>query len=372
VAQGVYKPAATIDPSISFDLPNGVALYGGFAGIETTLDQRDWRANLTILSGDIDNNDIAPSGVVTNTANIVGANSYHVVAGRGITNSTVLDGFTITAGQANGSFPEDSGAGFYCDGAGDGNECSPTLANITFVGNWAGLYAGAMFNNGTVGGNSSPNLTNIIFAGNTAGFGGAMFNDGAVDGNSSPTLINVVFSGNVASGNGGAMLNDGWRGGSSNPTFINVTFSGNTAASHGGAIVSYSTEGGSSNPVLTNVILWGNSASDSGDVMYNENAMPTIAYSLVEGGLDGSGGLSGRQLFAQGSRKGWYLKPRLATAVDHVGAVIIPCDVWSDEQKRAVDEVYAAVVVENKQWLLLGAGEELAQVEAMVAHYLKR
>lgn len=88
--------------------------------------------------------------------------------------------------------------------------------------------------------------------------------------------------------------------------------------------------------------------------------------------LVGSSGLSGQQLFVQGSRKGWYLKPRLAEAVDHAGAAIIPCDVWSDEQKRAVDEVYAAVVVENKQWLLLGAGEELAQVEAMVAHYLNQ
>ncbi|MFO7540353.1 MAG: hypothetical protein R6X32_20125, partial [Chloroflexota bacterium] len=47
VAQGIYMPAATIDPSISFDLPNGVALYGGFTGIETTLDQRNWWSNLT-------------------------------------------------------------------------------------------------------------------------------------------------------------------------------------------------------------------------------------------------------------------------------------------------------------------------------------
>ncbi|PWH20741.1 MAG: hypothetical protein DDG58_01295 [Ardenticatenia bacterium] len=68
VKKGVHKP--TLDPTkrtASFTLKDGVALYGGFAGTETSRDQRDWRANVTVLSGDIDNNDTTDvNGVVNN------------------------------------------------------------------------------------------------------------------------------------------------------------------------------------------------------------------------------------------------------------------------------------------------------------------
>ena len=47
--------------------------------------------------------------------------------------------------------------------------------------------------------------------------------------------------------------------------------------------------GGVSSPALTNVILWGNSASNSGSQLYNNSANPTISYSLVQGGWNGSG-----------------------------------------------------------------------------------
>jgi hypothetical protein len=83
---GIYTPSATTIPgdprSATFQLKSGVAIYGGFAGNETTLSQRDWNVHPTILSGDIDNNDKTnPQGVVTNTTGIVVHNSYHVVKG---------------------------------------------------------------------------------------------------------------------------------------------------------------------------------------------------------------------------------------------------------------------------------------------------
>jgi hypothetical protein len=43
----------------------------------------------------------------------------------------VLDGFIITAGQANGSYPHNYGGGMY------NNSGSPTLTNVTFSGNTA-------------------------------------------------------------------------------------------------------------------------------------------------------------------------------------------------------------------------------------------
>ncbi len=77
-----------------------MALYGGFAGTETARSQRNPAANLTILSGDIDNND-SQTPIITDLTTVTGndTNSYHVVTGA---TGATLDGFTITAGNANG------------------------------------------------------------------------------------------------------------------------------------------------------------------------------------------------------------------------------------------------------------------------------
>ena len=196
VAQGTYKPTSGTDQTISFALKDGVQVYGGFAGTETNLNQRDWVHNVTTLSGDIgkpgDNSD----------------NSYHVVTATNLTSAAVLDGFTITAGNANGS--------------------------LVGQQNGAGMYNSS----------SSPTLTNLIFSSNSAiNVCGGMFNS-----SSSPTLTNVIFSNNSATYAGGGMYNYA----SSSPTLTNVTFS-NNSADYGGAMENYA----SSSPTLTNCILWG-------------------------------------------------------------------------------------------------------------------
>jgi hypothetical protein len=251
VATGVYTSGLT--QTDCFTVPPGVAVYGGFAGDETSRDQRDWATNVTVLSGDIGGDDGADAnGVVTTTAHIVGDNSYHVVkmdgtSGTVITGSTVLDGFSITGGQANGSSDADrSGGALYCNGSGSGHECSPTLTNVTFHGNAATNYGGAMANDGSSSGASSPTLTNIVFGGNSASYGGAMYNAG-YEGAGSPMLTNVTFYGNSAS-YGGAMFNAGYEGASS--------------------------------PTLTNTILWGNTAPQ----VLNFFAGGEFNYSLVQGG----------------------------------------------------------------------------------------
>lgn len=190
----MHKPTTNpADHSASFALKSGVQVYGGFAGNETAFSQRDWAANKTILSGDIDNNDLTdPSGVVTTTAHITGNNSYHVVRADNVDSSAVLDGFIITAGKADGSNPNDRGGGMFLVTS------HPALRNLILSGNRAYGPGGGMYLTG-----SSPTLTNVAFAGNAAtNNGGGMFNN-----SSSPTLYNAILWGNTAS-NGPSIYND--------------------------------------------------------------------------------------------------------------------------------------------------------------------
>jgi len=233
-----------------------VRLYGGFAGTETKRGQRNPTANLTILSGDIDNND-SQTPIITDLTTVTGntSNSYHVVTGA---TGATLDGFTITAGNGNDpSSSNSSGGGMYNDTS------SPVLTNLTFSGNSADYGAG-MYNH-----NSDPTLTNVTFGGNSAiAEGGGMNNYAGSD----PTLTNVTFSGNTAP-LGAGMTNIL----SSNPTLTNVTFNGNLAT-RGGGMENYA----DCNPTLKNVTFTDNSA-DRGGGMYNVSSSPTIRNTIFWG-----------------------------------------------------------------------------------------
>jgi predicted outer membrane repeat protein len=336
VAEGVYYP----DEDSNGDHVNGamtesfrlnygnVQLYGGFVGTETLRTQRNWAANPTVLSGDIDGNDIANgSGVITSADDIVGNNSHHVLFLDGVTNetiteTTIIDGLIITAGQANGSGEDVNGGSMYCDGH-EGNWlnphiCSPMLSNLTFSGNRANGYGGALYNYAYHDGHSSPTLTYVTFSGNKAGdAGGAMYNRGHFGGESNPTLVNVLFINNSAVNDGGALVNYAVQGtsqpsltnvvftknsagdeggavfnlgtnGDASPTFTNVTIQGNSAGDDGGGIYSSSYPSLDS-VVLKNVIVWGNTAVDQGAQIYSEYVNLNVGYSDIQGGLAGSG-----------------------------------------------------------------------------------
>ncbi|MBI5293974.1 MAG: S-layer homology domain-containing protein [Chloroflexi bacterium] len=246
VAEGVYYPGAAGDRTVTFTLKNGVAIYGGFNGTETRLSSRDWQVNPTILSGDIDQNDVNLDGnfVAETTANIIGDNAYNVVTGGGTDNTAILDGFTITAGRANlldASFA--TGGGMY------NSSSSPTLTNLTFSGNFAAFSGGGMFNS-----SSSPTLSNVTFGGNWATAGGGMFNT-----NSNPFLTNVSFQNNSAA-DGGGMANI-----NSAPVISGGTFDQNTATSKGGGLYN-----DNSDLSLSNTDFTLNNAANGGGI-YNAN-----------------------------------------------------------------------------------------------------
>ena len=291
IAEGVYYPDedeggnVASDRTDSFNLPSNIRIYGGFNGTEGQRDQRQPDVNITVLSGDIDDNDSNKNvnGVTTTADDIQGDNSFHVVYSDGtsiaVNTNTIIDGLTITGGLANNSFPQNLGGGMYCDGQGVGNECSPTLNNLNFIGNRSSFVGGAMYNDGSSSGSSNPTLTNTNFIGNQADIGGAMFNDG-FSGTSSPILINVYFIENQAkdsfeTGFGGAMFNRGsFDGSNSSPTLINVNFIKNQADASGGGMYNDGRFSGTSNPILTNVSFTGNQASFGfgGGAMYNDGS----------------------------------------------------------------------------------------------------
>src|SRR5690606_30073473 len=76
VARGVYTPDDAGDPAISFAIRPGQRVYGGFAGVETSLGQRDPAAHRTVLSGDIGRDDVTDAdGIVVDGADRRGSNS---------------------------------------------------------------------------------------------------------------------------------------------------------------------------------------------------------------------------------------------------------------------------------------------------------
>ena len=252
VAAGTYTPDTTglaAPRTATFQLKAAVAVYGGFAGTETSLDQRNGNpaTNGTVLSGDI-------GAAADSTDNV-----YHVVTGTNTAPLAVLDGFTVTGGNANGGGGNSDGAGMY------NNPGSPTLRNVIFSANTAADEGGGMYNAA-----SSPTLAQVAFSANRAGnYGGGMDNEAG----SSPTLTDVTFSGNLAvSYEGGAIDNNN----SSNPVLTNVTFSGNAAAG-GAAIASFR-----SNVTVTNGTFSGNSSS-WGAIAYNYSANLTIRNSILWG-----------------------------------------------------------------------------------------
>jgi hypothetical protein len=142
VSEGVYRPATSANRSATFLLNKGnVALHGGFAGTETSRDERDWQKYRTVLSGDLGGDDATDAcGVVLDWSDIVTGttnNVYNVVKAESVS-GVVLDGFTITGGY-NDISGWDVGAGLFP------TYNNLTLRNLVFRGNLANGAGGAIY-----------------------------------------------------------------------------------------------------------------------------------------------------------------------------------------------------------------------------------
>ncbi|NJL35076.1 MAG: hypothetical protein HC893_15990 [Chloroflexaceae bacterium] len=347
VARGTYYPddglsLAPANPrTVTFRLKNNVAIYGGFAGTETQLSQRNIALNVTTLSGDID-------GIPGNTEN-----ALHVVTSDGNTATAILNGFTITGGNANLNESGGSGGGIYLANgsmaqfanltvtvneaeSGGGvysDKSSPTFTNVFITNNMTAGSGGGVYNNG-----GSPTFSNVQVLNNQARFeGGGVYNL-----RSNSTFTNAVISNNTTIGRGGAVYNnnstvvfsmsqifsnvanqDGggvYNSNDSNASYINVIIAGNRAVNgDGGGAYNLS-----SNPVFVNVALTGNTASEgSGGGVFNRGQAPsyinvTIARNRAKNGggvfnFNGSPGFANKCYLGQRGQNHPRYLPVLAT-----------------------------------------------------------
>ncbi len=243
VAKGDYPTNGN-----SFVMRNGVEIYGGF-------DPDNGITNLT-------HNRILPNkgeaeGSVLNGQNAGRTISNIFSVGNPLSNTAVLDGFTIKNGYHNGN-----GGGIY------NKYASPILRNLVIKNNNADNPGGGIFNS-----DSSPLVSNSIITGNKTNVDNG---GGAVDVNSSPTYTNVLFTKNISTYAGGAI----YRGGTGTTILTNVTIADNSANGaiylNGGAFTAH------------NTIIYGGILKNSGQEDY-QNSLVEGKTNTVNGNINATG-----------------------------------------------------------------------------------
>lgn len=241
VAAGKYFPtsypsgcstcgtAGSSNRNNTFLLKSGLKIYGGFAGTETARANRNSHLNETILSGDL--------GIKYETND----NAYHVVTAIDCSNTTILERFTIEAGNANGS-------------------TSVTVAGRTYYRSWGG---------GVLCVYSPIRIALCAIVYNQATDGGGVLNTA-----SNPYITNSVIAKNTATAGGGGIYNHE----GSAADIRNCTIVQNTANVAGGAMYNYN-----SGPYLINAIVWNNTSAGFPGIANNGSTVTGISCNLQGG-----------------------------------------------------------------------------------------
>lgn len=279
VAEGTYLPTTPAGRDATFNLVDNVSLFGGFAGGESKLADRDWLTNLTLLSGDL--------GTPDDTTD----NAYHVVTFDGSRTNSALDGFTITGGNANGTSGNDGfGGGIFL------NKASPRLTNLIVSGNTATQGGGLYAQSGTITLHNSDISKNTALSNgggiatrqadlsidastirsNTARLvgGGIFITLGRI------TISDSILAENEAGRGGGGLYN------TRSQAFLNhVTVAANNGGrvGFGGGLYFDRRSGGT----IDNTIIWGNTARGDRSIEALRRANIRVADSLVQDGWNG-------------------------------------------------------------------------------------
>ena len=264
IAQGTYKPdrdsnspGGSGDRFANFNIPNGVEIYGGYAGLGATDPNENNPQNYeTILSGDLSGNDaeaVEPNSLESDPNRT--DNSIHVIKAIDI-DIAVMEGLTVKSGYADLQNPDNIGGGMVC---------KPTFPNgrmtvnkCTFINNYASNRAGAVRCSRTTFKDCwfRENSTTTIRDSQTGNDGWG----GAIEETWDSIFINCNFFNNLSL-HGGAIVMIG-----SGTVVDQCTFSRNTAVtindvgSDGGAIYMHTV----GLIKISNCQFWYNSADDAG------------------------------------------------------------------------------------------------------------
>jgi predicted outer membrane repeat protein len=286
VAAGTYSPGTDSSDVFNVAIP-GQEIYGGFAGTETMLSQRDYVANKTTLSGDVNGDDITDD-FTTNRSD----NNLHVMyIDDTITNSTIIDGFSIVHGQTEGA----SGSGNDRRSGGILTYGAPIIRNCEFTQNY-GYYASSLYPRGSAA--NTILVENCNFYKNNARFGGGVYLTAA------GTFNNCHFDNNFAERGAGT-----YSAGSTT-TYNNCSFKNLGSADTRGAGI-YGSTGIIANNCLfeNNIGIWGTSiyatdvtvidscefknnsaANNGGGLLIAFQSVTTITNSYFEGNSANNGG----------------------------------------------------------------------------------
>jgi hypothetical protein len=267
VAQGIYQRAT----GQSYSMKAGVMIYGGFAGTETFLSERNLKAPyISTLKG---NN----GRVVTNNNN-------------GLSATAVLDGFTISNGTST-------------TGGGIGNlSSSPTISNCIFTAN----NGSAIYNTG-----NAATIINCIFTGNTSTTFNARAGGISNYNSNGVTIVNCLFWNNTGFSAGAISVQDNSVFNSTTKIF-NCTMYGNKAtASSSAAGLEFDA---ATQSQVKNCILWGNTITGATAVGMTKYAAPDYQYiNLVN-----------NNIIQQGYPANWDFDPHFVNPSNPIG----PDNIW--------------------------------------------
>jgi len=319
VDQGAnYTPG---DDTVSFRFLPFTAVYGGFLGTdhpeltggETSLDERDPKANETVLTAELSPNEFETT------------NAFHVIVGNpaALDENSRYDGFTICGGRAIFGGDNGRGGGIFFRSGIQEEGGNPVVANCLITDNFASIDGGGYYSDGLFGATILTSFVSTTIAGNNAGLDGGGASSGL---NSNERWVNCVVSSNVAGRNGGGVS---LRGGTTQP-FVNCTVVDNIAVNLGGggyidqAQVAEAT-------VIDNAILWGNQDSTGftpqAQLTVTGPALVTVNFTDLMGGWSGAGvGNIDQDPLFWGAATGNYRLTGFSPCLDVANTAAVPLD----------------------------------------------